>query len=75
MAEPCPCSWCGSVLFDGHRAADHPETAITWVGVVDGYESVVDKLVVHWLVVKSDFVQLSLNVLLAHVHFIGQLLQ
>ena len=71
VADPCLCSWCGSVLFNGHRAADYSETAITLVGVVDGCGSVVDKLVVQWLIVKSDFVQLSLNVLLAHVHFIG----
>ena len=34
-----------------------------------------DKLIVQRLVVKSDFVQLSLNTLLAHVYLIGQLLQ
>ena len=34
-----------------------------------------NKLIVRRLVVKSDFVQLSLNTLLAHVHLIGQLLQ
>ncbi len=39
------------------------------------FESVVYKLVIQWLIMKADFMKLSFNILPAHVHFIGQLLQ